>query len=102
MTDTFKPAALQTARLIGAIAALNFRPMNNNDFAAFADAEPGSLIAFGGAELAELLCDVTGETVMTEGDDPVVVIVSGAHVEVSGMTADYNPVGVALDLAPVG
>lgn len=101
MTD-FKPTSSQTRRLLGAVSCLTFRPMTDNDFAAFAGAEADAEIAFCGGDLAEVLSEITGEAILTEGGDSIAVICSGTHIEISAVTPDLDPVAIGLDLQMLG
>lgn len=94
-----KATTAQTLALIAAMNGLTFRPMDDNDFATWADAEPDAQIAFAGGEaLASAICDISGESILTEGDDAVAIIISGSTIEFSAMTPDYEPVAIALSL----
>lgn len=69
-----KATTAQTLALIAAMNGLTFRPMDDNDFATWADAEPDAQIAFAGGEaLASAICDISGESILTEGDDAVAI-----------------------------
>lgn len=97
-----KIATRHSLALISAMAGLTFRPMNANDFAAFAGAQADAQIAFGGEALASAICDITGESIMTEGGDAIAVIISGSTIEFSALTIDFEPVAIALNLEALG
>lgn len=87
--------------LIRAIAALDFKPMTESDFHAFAGAAAGSLIAYPGEDFCHALCDATGESIMTE-EGMVAVVCSGDNIEVSAMTPDGGVAGLNINLSAIG
>lgn len=93
-----KIATRHSLALIKALGGLTFRPMNDSDFATFADAAPDAQIAFGGEDMASVLCDITGESILTEGGDAVAIIISEGTIEICGMDCEYSPVSIALTL----
>lgn len=92
------PSSLNTLNLIKALAALDFRPMSENDFAAFADADADAVIAFADEQFTHRVCDAFGDALMTEEGCNMAVIVSGDHVELVGMKPDGDAVSYAFDL----
>lgn len=89
----------QTIATIKAIAKLTFRDMTPADYGAFAGAGDKAQIAFGGEELAVILCHITGEAILTEGGDAVAVVADEDRVELHALTADYAPVCIAIALS---
>lgn len=87
-----------TLKLIKTIAALDFRPMDSNDFAAFAGADEDAQIAFGGEALALALCDAFGDALLIEEGNTIAVVASGERLEVAAMSPDYDPVSYSLNL----
>lgn len=84
--------------LYRAIFALTFRPLNENDRAAFADAQPDAQIAFAGSEMACAICLWNGHDVMDEGNN-IAVIVSGGTAEVHYMDPDGDAYCVQIDMS---
>lgn len=85
----------QTLKLIAGLAALDFRPMTANDFATWADAADDAQIAFDNGTLLPLVGELAGHDLEPGA---LAVIVSGDHIEFSGMGEDGEPIAIALDL----
>ena len=98
----------QTAATVTLLAAIGqlahqgkFAPLTQTDRYAFCEAADDAQIAHDGATVASALCDLTGRSILTEGD-AVTVIVSDQRVEVHAETPEGDRVSVAFDLAVEG
>lgn len=85
--------------LIKTIAALDFRPMDSNDFAVFAGADRDAQIAFAGHEMTEALVAHFGDALIDEEGFNVAVVVSGDRVEIVTCGPDGEDASYSLDLA---
>jgi hypothetical protein len=86
----------QTFRLLAAVAALEFRPMNDNDYAAFCGADDDAVI-FDGRN--EALVAVLREGLVDEVyRDEVLVLISGGRVEIHGCDAEGDSFCFAFDI----
>lgn len=92
-----KTTTAQTLGLLKIIGGLAFRPMTDNDFAAFEGAEADAQIADGTDDLAEAMSQIAG--VKIEGGDMVIAIVSGGKIEFHGTDDEFAPVAIGFDIA---
>lgn len=86
----------QTFQIVKALAALDFRPMTDNDFAAFAGAADDAMIAFDDGTLLPLITALAGHDLEPGG---LAIIMSGDHIEFSAIGEDGEPIAIAFDLA---
>lgn len=86
----------ETIALLRAVAALSPRPMTPVDRYGYADAGPDAQIAEGGEDLAALVCEITGEAVLSESGWHPQVVISGDTVEIHCTNPEQNPVVLAL------
>lgn len=100
MTQTTATVALLAA--IGQLAHQGkFAPLTKIDRYAFCEAADDAQIAHAGHTVASAICDITGQSILTEGDS-VVVIVSDQRVEAHASTPDGESVSIAFDLQVEG
>jgi hypothetical protein len=94
----------QTASTLTLLAAIGqlahrgeFAPLTRSDRAAFCEAAADAQIAHTGHDVGAALCEVTGKSILIEGN-AIIVIVSGQSVEVHAHTPEFEDVTVTIDL----
>lgn len=86
-------------KIIKQLATLEFRELDSNDRGYFADAGADAKISFAGNEMAEALCDATGQPIIDEEGNHLAVLIANDTIEIHGMTPDFEDVCLGLTLA---
>lgn len=91
------PTTTETLALIRALARVEFRQLDRQDRAAFADAPATALIGFSGDDAAPF-AEACSCPVSIEGKDAIAIIISDDTIEMHGCTADGDAFAMRLTL----
>ena len=88
-----------TLMILREIAAIDFRPLTGNDYAAFEGAGDDAQIGFAGYGLGNAICEATGQSVSVEGREAIAVLISADRVEIHACDPSGDPIALAFNIA---
>jgi hypothetical protein len=100
MNSQTRIAPADMLQVLGHIAALDWRPLTETDFFAFADAGEGARIAEVPAHRQGAICETLDLRACIEHGMMAIIGGDGLQIELHGSTQDGEPIAWTLPLEP--